>query len=191
MIRFLKGSRTLYDERNIPISYSRPSRKLTYPSLGQRQGKSSSKVFFEKDILVKGGYSRMVRKSAHKRWGQSVNQRRFIIKFVKTSNSCFVTSTEFDPLTMCTLNHAMIWWMAALISTSSLITDPASVPAWIVTEQIGQEFLHCLGYARHILCQFIRPTECCIVNSTGKCQVSQATGREPLLDTRDVEPQWI
>lgn len=49
---------------------------------------------------------------------------------------------------MCTLNHAIIWWVAALISTSSLITDPASVPAWIVTEQIGQEFLHCLGYAR-------------------------------------------
>lgn len=38
----------------IPISYSRPSRKLTYPSLGQGQGKSSSKAFFEKYISVPG-----------------------------------------------------------------------------------------------------------------------------------------
>ena len=39
----------------ISISYSMPSRKLTYyPSLGQGQGKSSSKAFFEKDILVPG-----------------------------------------------------------------------------------------------------------------------------------------
>lgn len=47
----------------IPISCSMPSRKLTYyPSLGQGQGKSSSKAFFEKDILVPGRVFGIVRK---------------------------------------------------------------------------------------------------------------------------------